>query len=252
MPRELRKFSTKKLYHIIFRGIDKQDIFYDNQDRYIFLEYIMEIKKRFKLEVYSYCLMSNHIHMVIKVNDEFFSKSMQSLEIKYSIYFNKKYNRKGHLFENRFVSKTIEDLGYFIRVCRYVHQNPEKAGIDKIQNYKWSSFMEYITNEKIINKKILLHYFNNNVNELIDYTLNINNIEDMRDFAEFEIISRLSDEELCDIIKKIYNLKNVNDIRLMKSEDKEKTVKGLKLIKGTSYSQISRVTNLNRKYIAKI
>ena len=110
LPRKPREHSVTNLYHIIIRGIDRNDIFYDNQDRYVFLNILKETKERFKFEIYSYCLMNNHIHIVFRIKDEFLSKSMQSLEIRYSAYFNKKINRNGHLFQNRFLSKKIENL----------------------------------------------------------------------------------------------------------------------------------------------
>ena len=88
LAKKQREFSSTDMYHIILRGNDKNDIFYDNQDRKMFLK-IMEItKEKFKYSIYSYCLMNNHIHMVIKIKDEFLSKALQSLEIRYSAYFN--------------------------------------------------------------------------------------------------------------------------------------------------------------------
>ena len=74
MPRSSRNYSISNVYHVIFRGNDKQDLFYDKQDRYVFLKYFNYTKISFEYEIYSYCLMTNHIHMVIKVKDEVFSK----------------------------------------------------------------------------------------------------------------------------------------------------------------------------------
>ena len=93
MPRLSRKFSYSKVYHIIVKGIDSQNIFYDNQDRKVFLKYLLETKKQFEYQIYAYCLMVNHVHLIIRVNDEFLSKSIQGLLVKYVSYFNKKYDR---------------------------------------------------------------------------------------------------------------------------------------------------------------
>ena len=76
MPRKPREHSVTNLYHIIIRGIDRNDIFYDNQDRYVFLNILKETKERFKFEIYSYCLMNNHIHIVFRIKDEFLSKAI--------------------------------------------------------------------------------------------------------------------------------------------------------------------------------
>ena len=90
--------------------------------------------------------MDNHIHLVIRIEDEFLSKAMQSLSIRYSQYFNYKYERTGPFFQNRFKSKNVENLKYFLEVCRYIHRNPEKAKMSKTEDYDWSSYKEYIGN----------------------------------------------------------------------------------------------------------
>ena len=83
MTRQRRKISNSKVYHVIVKGIDDQDIFYDDQDRRYFLKQILNLKKEINYDVYSYCLMTNHIHMVIKSEAEVLSKIMQSLMIRY-------------------------------------------------------------------------------------------------------------------------------------------------------------------------
>ena len=116
MPRPLRTYSNSKIYHIILKGIDSQDIFYNNDDRNFFLNQIQLTKKQFYFQVYAYCLMSNHIHMVIRVENDFLSKSMQSLSIRYAHYFNQKYERVGPFLQNRFKSKNVENQRYFMDV----------------------------------------------------------------------------------------------------------------------------------------
>ena len=150
MSKVPRRHSKSKTYHIIFKGIDNQDIFYDNQDRRVFLKQLSKTKKDFNLNLYAFCLMDNHVHMVLKSEKDFLSKSMQSLTIKYVQYFNKKYKRTGTLVQSRFKSKSIEDQRYFLEVCRYVHRNPENAGIAKTKDYQWSSYQEYLGKSKII------------------------------------------------------------------------------------------------------
>ena len=159
VPRQRRTISKTSIYHIIMRGIDKQDIFYNDKDKEFILNQLSKVKKKFNLEIYAYCLMYNHIHLVFRVEKNLLSKSIQSLGIRYSQYFNKKYDRSGTFFESRFRSKTVEDKKYFLDVCRYVHRNPEKAGISTVEDWRWSSYNEYVTKEKIINKRVLLYYF---------------------------------------------------------------------------------------------
>ena len=252
MQRRNREYSVSNVYHVVYRGNDRHDIFYDEEDRYVLLKYIKELIKKYNIDVFSYCLMSNHIHLVQKVEKKNFSKAMQSLAIKYSMYFNKKYNRTGHLFENRFYSKKVENLDYFIHLCKYIHRNPEKANLCKTEEYKWSSFKEYLGKEYIINKNILLHYFDNNLEQFVNYTLTNDDLEDLYKFAEFEIIKKLTDDELSNIIKAKIGVKNASDISLFNEEKRKSILLDLKLISGTNLNQLSRVTKINRYYLEKI
>ena len=252
MAKKLREHSSTNMYHIILRGNDRSDIFYDKQDKNVFLNIMKITKEKFNYEIYSYCLMSNHIHIVIKVKDEFLSKALQSLEIRYSIYFNKKTNRIGHLFQGRFFSKKIEDLNYFLTVCKYIHRNPEKANIEKTQDYYWSSFNEYIGKEKYINKKVLLHYFDNDIEKFKKYTLQNDDEEQLYNLSEFELRSKLTEEETAEIIKKKFDLKNASDVSLVEEEERKRILLSLKELKGTSLSQIARITKITEYYINKI
>ena len=144
MPRIARDYNKLKVYHTIIRGIDKQDIFYSEKDRIKFIEIIKDTKEKYNYELYAYCLMDNHVHLVIYDKNEEISKMMQSIEISYVRYFNQKYERTGHLFQNRFFSKKVEDREYLKMLCRYIHQNPLKAGVAKTEEYKWSSYNKYL------------------------------------------------------------------------------------------------------------
>lgn len=159
MPRMARKASNTKVYHVILRGNDKQDIFFDEQDYKKILKEIVNTKEKYKYELYAYCLMTNHVHLVIYDKNDMLSKIIQSLAVTYSAYFSKKYEKTGHLFQNRFLSKEVETSKYLMQVCRYIHQNSLKAKISTVDKYKWSSFKEYIYGEKIISTKMLLSLF---------------------------------------------------------------------------------------------
>ena len=255
MPREMRTFSSSKTYHNILKGIDDQTIFYDEQDRRIFLKQLLETKKEYGFTVHAYCLMGNHVHLVMRCDNPILSKAMQSLQIRYVRYFNKKYMRIGTLFRDRFRSKKVEDLEYFLEVCRYVHRNPEKAGIELTQNYKWSSYQEYLGQgkRKIIDKNVLLHYFNNSLDEFINYTLKKTLSKDLDDYADYEIINRLTDDELAEIIVQKLDIKKVTKIGAYfnKLSDKKlaENIEKIKNISGTNITQLARVTRVNRRRI---
>lgn len=253
MSRPLRKFSNSKVYHIIVKGIDDSDIFYDKEDKIVFLEILKICKKKFNIKIYAYCLMSNHVHLVLSIDDENLSKSMQSLMVRYVYYFNKKSDRKGPFAQCRFKSKNIEDQNYFLTVCRYVHRNPEKAGIEKTYNYDWSSYKEYVYDAKIIDKNVLLHYFGNNLEYFKKYTNKTENLEELMNLADFELSTLLHDDDLIQIILKKCNLNSVNEIiNYFKIKENRKIIKDLKNIPKINASQLSRIIRVNRKCISKI
>lgn len=161
MPRMARKISKSKVYHVILRGNAKQDIFFDTQDNKKFLKEIDETKEKYEYDLYAYCLMTNHVHLIIYDKYDNLSKILQSIAVRYSSYFNKKYERDGHLFQNRFLSKNVETQEYLLNVCRYIHQNPVRAGISNIDNYAWSSYQEYISKANRIETKQILALFGN-------------------------------------------------------------------------------------------
>ena len=256
MPRTSRFLSHSKVYHIIFKGIDDQTIFYDNQDRQFFLKQISLTKKDFNYVVYAYSLMVNHVHLVIKCQDCFLSTSMKSLLVRYVHYFNKKYKRKGPLMQNRFKSKNVENLRYFIELCRYVHRNPENAGLELTQNYQWSSYNEYVGKEKIINKNALLNYFDNNVENFVKYTLEKKDNDEINYYVEYEMIDKLLDEDLIKYIMKKFSISKVEEIPSYfknKTKDELKNIIGeMANIQRINITQVARVTRLGRRFIEKV
>lgn len=255
MPRTSRRLSNSKVYHIILKGIDGQTIFYNDQDRKFFLKQISITKKEFNYIIYAYCLMVNHVHLVIKSEDVLLASLMKSLQVRYVNYFNKKYKRTGPLMQNRFKSKNVENIEYFLEVCRYVHRNPENAGIMNTQNYEWSSYKEYTGKERIINKRALLYYFNNDIEYFKRYTLKKDNVEEINSFIEYEMIDKLVDDQLIHYIMNKFKINNVQDVpsffKNKNKEELEKILKEISNIEGTNITQVARITRLGRRTIEK-
>ena len=128
----------------------------------------------------------------------------------------------------------------------------------KTQNYKWSSYHEYVGQEKIINKKVLLHYFNNDISEFIKYTISseTEDIDDVYNYAEYEIINRLLDEDLIKIIMIRFGIDDINNVvRFFKNKSQKELIEDLKIIKkikGARKTQVARVLRINRKIVNKI
>ena len=253
MPRQGRIKTKTGLYHIIIRGINKQDIFYDDQDRKKFLKELVRVKEKYKIQILAYCLMPNHVHLEIKDQSDNVDKMMQSIQVSYSAYFNKKYERIGHLFQNRFVSKCIGDEQYLLSLCRYIHQNPVKARLSTIENYRWSSYSSYIQNliDNVTDKKIILDLLGNDLKEFKKINLERLYYIDEEEILEYEIKNNLSDEEAIEVLKKKLAIKNISDISLFSKTKREEYLYDLKDIKGISYAQISRILGINKKIIER-
>lgn len=254
MPRTSRKISYTKLYHIILRGIDRLDIFIDKNDYRKFLDILKETMNKYQYEIYVYCLMTNHVHLIIYDKEEKISKIMQSVEVRYSSYFNKKYDRTGHLFQNRFISKSIENFRYLITACRYIHQNPEKAKMKKTEEYEWSSYREYLEKPILISKNIPNLLFGVNEKEgkrqFVEFhKINENSIFDL---IEYEMQSRLTDSQLIQYICELLEINNVHEILELSKDIRNKKIEIIKENLKVTSSQISRVLGISRKIIEKI
>ena len=157
MPRQARKKSESGIYHVMLRGINGQLIFEDKQDKEKFLLTLKTYKAISEYKIFAYCLMSNHIHLLLKVEKEDLDLVIKRIAGSYVYWYNWKYKRRGHLFQDRFKSEPVEDDAYFLTVVRYIHQNPLKSGIcKKVGNYEYSSYKEYIENSNITDTEFCL------------------------------------------------------------------------------------------------
>ena len=144
MARQLRIEYPGAFHHIFSRGNQKQPIFLADDDRHFFLKCLREASKKFGVIIHVYCLMPNHFHLILETPLGNLSRMMHSLITGYTIYFNKKHKRHGHLFQGRFKSILIEAVSYAKELSRYIHLNPVRAGlVERPESYAWSSYEYY-------------------------------------------------------------------------------------------------------------
>jgi len=124
MPRQARQKSESGIYHIMLRGINQQIIFEDEEDSEKFIETLKTYKAISGYKIFAYCLMGNHCHLLLKVEKEDLVLIFKRIAGSYVYWYNWKYYRRGHLFQDRFKSEPVEDDVYFLTVLRYIHQNP--------------------------------------------------------------------------------------------------------------------------------
>lgn len=143
MPRQARRISESGYMHLIVRGIGRQAIFEEGEDYEFYLSILRRFSRETGIAVCAYCLMENHAHLLVRDEKREAPVLMKKLGVSYSHYFNKKYERVGHLFQDRYMSEAIEDEAYLLTVFRYILNNPRKAGICAAADYEWSSYRLY-------------------------------------------------------------------------------------------------------------
>ena len=137
-------------YHVINRGVAQMRIFEEPEDYEYFEELMCFYAKSFGITIHNYCLMSNHYHILLEIQSENLSKFMRQLNMNYSIYFNKKNKRTGHLWQGRFKSWYVTDEAYFYTLMCYIEQNPLKAHMVKdIKEYPYSSYHYFLDYDNI-------------------------------------------------------------------------------------------------------
>ncbi len=152
MPRQARLDIPGALHHIMVRGINKTVIFEDDQDKTRFLERLGKNVTEGKCTVYAWVLMSNHVHILFKSGEEGISSVMRKLLTWYAQYYNRRHNRTGHLFENRYKSVLCDEDKYLLTLLRYIHLNPLRAQIvktiEELDSYLWSGHRAIIGKAK--------------------------------------------------------------------------------------------------------
>lgn len=144
MARPTRFFIDNYCYHFISRGNNKKEIFLCDEDHFRCLNIIRKAKTKYKVRLYAYCLMPNHFHLLIQAGDSrTISKFMHWIKLGYTIYFNAKYYKIGHLWQGRFKSSPVMTGQYLVNVATYIENNPVRADMVKDPaEYEWSSYKE--------------------------------------------------------------------------------------------------------------
>lgn len=158
MARKPRALFEGGIYHVTSRGNERQAIFRDDRDRNRFLERLADSAATYQVRVYLYCLMPNHFHLLVETPLGNLDRFMGSLLTGYTVYFNRRYQRVGHLMQGRYGAQVVEGNQYLLKLSRYIHLNPvQTKGIVErplserlrlLRNYPWSSLQEYVGKSK--------------------------------------------------------------------------------------------------------
>ncbi len=256
MARKPREKSATGIYHVMMRGINRQNIFEEEDDFMYFKRILFQTVHPTdnvtnmplppRCSIYAYCLMPNHVHLLIRETNESLGLVVGRISGSYAQFYNLKYTHYGHLFQDRYKSEPVNDEAYFFTLLRYIHQNPVAGGITKtVSDYRWSSWGEYlrggtadssICKTSHILRRMALDEFSGLVNTMLPKSQSI------LDFDSGSL-SR-SDDEVRDFLKSKFKFNTPEDIQLYSKERRDDILVELKAF-GATYRQISRMTGIS-------
>lgn len=245
-----REKSASGIYHVMLRGINRQTIFEDDEDRETFIGTVNTFQGDSNYKVYAYCLMDNHVHLLIHELDDSISTAIKRIAARYVYWFNRKYGRCGHLFQGRFKSEVVEDDRYFLTVLRYIHQNPLRAGLARdMDPCQWTSYGEYIVKgrQPVVDIDMGLGLFSAHrgraIKAYIEFHHEAHNDKCM-DYADF---IRLTDKEVrAEMANLGYTATALQHMSLLSRNLALHELKGLP---GVSIRQLARITGISKSVI---
>ena len=248
MSRTPRKKSSTGIYHVMLRGADRRIIFSDDEDCNRFLETMKRAKGESGFRLYAWCLMGNHVHLLLKEGNETLEQVFKRIGGRFVYWYNVKYQRVGHLFQDRFKSEPVDSDAYLLTVIRYIHQNPVKAGLcERPEDYPYSSWKEYLSQAELADVSFTETLIDRE--ELLAFHKQLGN-ENCLDIAE-KLRIRITDEQARDAVKKISGCDNVAEFQKLTPINRDKAILKLR-DQHLSLRQISRLTGVSLTIVRRI
>lgn len=274
MPRKPRIHYPGALYHVMVKGNNGENVLSEEIQKNKYLDILALYKEKVDFKLYAYCIMSNHIHLLIEVNDTPLSRIMQRIQQVYTQWFNREYNRTGHVFQQRYKALLCDKENYLLQLIRYIHNNPVKANLEGGIEYKWSSHIYYIWKKKdyIVDTSYVLNIFSENMSRAIKLYqqfmnqeekeikyIDVNELQSTNSLITKEKKETIKTTDIDEIIKEVCNNENVlisditNKTRVQKISDIRKAI----VLLGEKYCNASNrilteKLNLSSSMISKI
>lgn len=233
----------------MLRGINQQIIFEEEEDFQYFVSVLSKYKEICEYKIYAYCLMNNHIHLLLEEGTEPLAKIFKRICDKYVYWYNHKYDRIGPLFQDRFRSEPVETEEYFLVVVRYILQNPVKAGIvSSVSQYKWCNYAAFEGEKDFTDTEKVLSFFSGR-EQLLSY-INADASEKCLDVSPTHY-TFVSDETGKQIIQRVSGCANSSEFQKLERKVRNSYIKELRKA-GLSIRQISRLTGISKSVVGSV
>lgn len=247
LPRKARIQSPTDYYHVMVRGNNRERIFENNNQKIRFLDSLKEQCDEGILDIAAYCIMDNHIHLVVKAELANLTQAIRKINIKYAVGFNNQNHRIGHVFQDRYKSEIIGNDRYLLNVVRYVHNNPVNANIVNCSSeYKWSSYNEYIKENKVItnSQKVFILGCYNNVEDFVEFHKQKDTQEYLETNEDLEVIRLSRAQELISTYFKMHGINEVNELKRYPMH-MDGIIKNMLNESKLSHRKIAKLLNIN-------
>lgn len=246
MPRQARTRGESDIYHIVVRGSGRQIIFEDDTDRESFLDLLSKQLDN-SYELLAWCLMGNHVHLLIRAPIEAVSLNMKNLSAEYARRFNRRHGRVGHLFQGRFRSEPVDSEPYLLEVVRYIHANPEKAGMCPMAKYRWSSYGEFLSGSGITDTSFVLDIFGG----LSAFKKFHREAATTPLVTEHGSVRTLTDEQARELAAEVVGEGRLRKLASLPKEERDDAIRKL-LQRGFTIRQLERLSGVGRGIIQRL
>lgn len=245
MAREPRKTSSTGYFHVIVRGVGKQILFENDKDYGYYLGLLEKYSDETKVVVCAYCLMENHVHLLVHDTNNELAEFMKKMGVCYAAYYNGKYERTGHLFQDRFLSEAVETREYMLTVFRYILNNPAAAGLCPASEYLWSSYRLYGASESFVNTTLLENWIGDW--ERYEAFIDEKNYDQCLEYMS----EKKGDEWAKGKLRSVLGLESGVMIKTYEKCCRDEALRKLKEA-GLSSRQIERLTGIGRSIIQRV
>lgn len=247
MPRIARRIAGSGYYHVIVRGNGRRILFESDADKSFFLKLLERYGHQHEIKYLAWCLMENHVHLLICDPANQASNAMHDICGVFASYYNQNNDHVGSVFQSRFTSRPIETDDYLLKVMRYIHQNPLRAGLTKSFDYPWSSYDDYIRGGIITSTGMVLEMLGG-IDGFREYCSRMDSEATKQ--IEKDSMGRLTDAEALERAKRLLGEELLSGLDRLGRRDRDDCLYCL-YTNGLYVNQIARITGIGRNIVRR-